>query len=165
MSNLKIVNFEDFKSRWGLETDISSDFIRSYFNFFRDSLIELEDDGLITKYYISYNPYQFFRIPHSSNICDRVVIYPNLEGLDDKIEKVLNDILERATLYGKNTGKLFIYTTIFLPSSKINDITSILEKCIDCVNFLKDNGKDMEFDCNIKTHSPEGLSIELVKNL
>jgi hypothetical protein len=161
MSNLKIVNFEDFKSRWGLETDISSDFIRSYFNFFRDSLIELEDDGLITKYYISYNPLG----SNSSNISDRVVIYPNLEGLDDKIEKVLNDIIERTTLSGKNKGKLFIYTTIFLPSSQINDITSILEKCIDCVNFLKDNGKDMEFDCNIKTHSPEGLSIELVKNL
>jgi hypothetical protein len=161
MSNLKIVNFKDFKSRWGLETDISSDFIISCFNFFRDSLIELEDDGLITKYYISYNSLGI----NPSNISDRVIIYPNLEGLDDKIEKVLNDIIERTTLSGKNRGKLFIYTTLFLPSSQINDITSILEKCIDCVNFLKDNGKDLGFDCNIKTHSPEGLSIELIKEL
>jgi hypothetical protein len=161
MSNLKIVNFEDFKSRWGLETDISYDFIRSYFDLFRDSLIELEDDGLITKYYISYNPL----VGNLLVASDRVIIYPNLEGLDDKIEKVLNDIIERTTLSGKNRGKLSIYTTMFLPSSQISDITSILEKCIDCVNFLKDNGKDLGFDCNIKTHSPEGLLIELVKNL
>jgi hypothetical protein len=35
------------------------------------------------------------------------------------------------------------------------------------VNFkdFKDNGKDLGFECNLKTNSPEGLRIEIIKNL
>lgn len=34
MSNLKFVNFKDFKSRWGLESKFSIESLYYYFNFF-----------------------------------------------------------------------------------------------------------------------------------
>jgi hypothetical protein len=124
---------------------------------FLDSLLELEDDHLITKYYISYSP-----TGDQPKIFERSLIYINSEDIYDKIEKSYQKIREQIIPNSEGGGKLYIQTTLFLPASRINDISSILEKCLYCVNFLKDIGKDMGFSCNIKTHSPEGLLIEMI---
>lgn len=153
MSNLKFVNFKDFKSRWGLESKFSIESLYYYFNFFRDSVIELEDDNLISKYVIEYG----------GQIWTRSIIHKGLyDDLDSKLEKIFDEISSKL---GDNKGQLNIYTNIFLPSSQFKDITSITERVIDSVKFLKDNGNDFGFECNLKTNSPEGLRIEIIKKL
>jgi hypothetical protein len=154
MTNLKFVNFKDFKSRWGLQSKFSIESLYYYFNFFRDSLIELEDDNLISKYIVEYGS-------------EKSIIYKELQDddLDSKLEKLFDEILSKSGLQGDNKGELSIYTNIFLPSSQFKDITSITERIIDCVKFLKDNGGDLGFECNLKTNSPEGLRIEIIKKL
>lgn len=151
-NKINIVNFKDFKSRWGLESEFTIDFLYHYFIFFRDSLIELQDDNLISKFYIEY-----------SN--ERVIIYKDLNDINDKLEVIFDKVLSKSGLFGDNKGQLIIYTNIFLPSSQFNDITLITDRIIDSVKFLKDNGKDLGFECNLKTNSPEGLRIEIIKNL
>lgn len=156
MAGLNFLKFTDFKNRWELE-DISSDILNYYFNFFRESLIDFEDEGLITKYYIAYK---------ESVELDKVIIFTNdISKIDDKLESIVSSIKTRSTLSGRINGSLVIYTNLFLPSSKNDDITSILEKCIESVNFLKDNGEDLGFQCKIKTNSPEGFRIEILKTL
>jgi hypothetical protein len=153
MSNLKFTNFKDFKGRWGLETKFSIKSLYYYFNFFRDSVLELEDDNLVSKYVVEYGG-------------QRSIIHKELyEDLDSKLEKVFDEILSKSGLQGDTKGELSIYTNIFLPSSQFKDITSITERIIDCVKFLKDNGTELGFECNLKINSPEGLRIEIVKNL
>jgi hypothetical protein len=160
MSNLKITNFKDFKSRWVLKSNLTSEFLHEYFNFFRDSLIELEDDGLITKYYIEYN------LP--SGLSDKSTIYKSdiPSDIHTKIESIFNNIEQKTSLSGKiKVNTISIHTKIFLPSSQFNDITDILTEVLSCVNFLKDNGKDLGFECNIKISTPESIKVELIKNL
>jgi len=153
MSNLKFVNFNDFKSRWGLQSKFSIKSLYYYFNFFRDSLIELEDDNLVSKYVVEYGN-------KKSIIHNRFY-----DDLDSKLEKIFDEISSKSGLLGDNKGELRIYTNIFLPSSQFKDITSITERIIDCVKFLKDNGRDLGFECNLKINSPEGLRIEIIKSL
>ena len=151
-NKINIVNFKDFKSRWGLESEFTIDFLYHYFIFFRDSLIELQDDNLISKFYIEY-----------SN--ERVIIYKDLNNINDKLKVIFDKVLSKSGLFGDNKDQLIIYTNIFLPSSQFNDITLITDRIIDSVKFLKDNGKDLGFECNLKTVLPEGLRIEIIKNL
>jgi hypothetical protein len=157
MAGLNFKKFSDFKNRWGIEPDLHIDTLNYYFNFFRESLIDFEDDNIITKYYLAYK---------ESVELDRVIIFKNdISKIDDKIRSIVSSIKDRSTLLGHINGSLVIYTNLFLPSSQNDDITSILEKCIESVNFLKKNGEDLGFECNIKINSPEGLRIEILKSL
>ena len=150
MSKLKFVNFKDFKDKWGLESKFTIDSLEYYFNFFRDSVIELEDDSLISKYTIHTQTH-------------REIIYKNEVDIKAKLQNVYNAI--HTGVFGNSYGRIIIHTSIFLPSSQFSDITLITERVIECVKFLKDNGVDLGFECNLKTNSPEGLKIEIIKNI
>lgn len=156
MSNLKFVKFKDFKDRWGLDSDLKSEFLHDSFNFFRDTLIDFEDDNLINKYYIEY------RLP--SGGVDKSIIHKSdlSSDIQDKIESIFTNIKSKASLLGDiKVNDISIYTKIFLPSSQFNDITDILTDITSSAKFLKSNG----FECNVKTSTPEGIKIELVKRI
>ena len=156
MSKLKFTRFKDFKNRWGLDSDLKSEFLHDTFNFFRDTLIEFEDDGLITKYYIEY------RLP--SGGVDKSTISKNNtpSEIKSQIDSIFNDIKNKASLLGDiKVNDISIYTKIFLPSSQFNDITDILTEIVSSSQFLKSNG----FECNVKTSTPEGVKIEVVKKV
>jgi hypothetical protein len=154
MSKLKFTNFKDFK-RWGLKSDLNSDFLHEYFNFFRESLIQLEDDDLIKSYIVKYT----YRGVHKH------IIHKN-DDFHAKIEDIFSNIEEKLSLFGEiQIDSISIESKIFLPSSQFNDITDILTEVLSCVNFLKDNGKELGFESYITTSTPEGLKIKTIKKL
>jgi hypothetical protein len=136
MSNLKIVNFKDFKTKWGIEGNLKVDDIYKYFDFFRDSLIQIEDNDLINNYKLQYFDKGVMQVLSKIDV--------KTDDIKIKIEQFTSDVKERTSLKGSLGGNLSIATTITLP---IKDITTEMSDIIESVIFLKENGKDIGFEC------------------
>lgn len=149
--NLNFFKSSDFKNRWGIESNLKVDDIYKYFDFFRDSLIQLEDDNLISKYQLQYLDKAVMSALQNINI--------KTDDIKVKIEEFTNFIKERASLRGSLGGDLSITTTITLP---IKDITTEMSDIIDSVIFLKENGKDKGFECLLVPMSITPKTFEII---
>jgi hypothetical protein len=151
--NLDFIKSSDFKNRWGIEGKLSVDGIYKYFDLFRDSLLELEDDGIIKKYTISYLK--------KGILYDRVNIKIDDKDIEAKITDFKEEIRQRASLSGKiGAGDLTIYTQFTLP---IGDVTDIMSSIIDCVKFIKDNIGD-NGECLLVPMSSTPNSFKIILN-
>jgi hypothetical protein len=144
--NLNLLKSSDFKNRWGIESDLKVDGVYKYFDFFRDSLIDLEDDGLISRYRL-----QYFEKGVMSAVSK---IDVKTDDIQLKIGEFTKSIKEKASLIGDLNGSLSIATDLYFPEV---DITDKMSLTIDCVKFLKDNGVDMGFECHFLQTSSQGV--------
>jgi len=129
MSNLKIVNFKDFKSRWGLDSDLDSEYITQYFYFIKDALIEFEDDGLLEKYMMETGSL-------------KANIYK--DNIEESINRIYDYLKAKSTISGNINTTLIIKAPIHI--SKEIDIIDLMESVIERFKFLRDN----EFDCKLE---------------
>lgn len=147
MSNLKIVNFKDFKSRWGLESDLNPDYISQYFYFIKDALIELEDDGLIDKYNVETGSL-------SLNIYK--------DNIDNTINRICDYLKAKSTISGNINTSLIIKAPIHKPEN--TDTVNFLENVIDRVIFLRNNGFKCELEIQSKNHLTIIVTNDIVSN-
>lgn len=147
MSNLKIVNFKDFKNRWGLESDLNPDYISQYFYFIKDALIELEDDGLIDKYNIQTGSL-------SSNI--------DKDNIDNIINRICDYLKAKSTISGNINTSLIIKVPIH--KNENTDTVNFLENVIDRVIFLRNNGFKCELEIQSKNHLTIIVTNDIVSN-
>lgn len=147
MSNLKIVNFKDFKSRWGLESDLNPDYISQYFYFIKDALIELEDDGLIDKYNVETGSL-------SLNIYK--------DNIDNIINRICDYLKAKSTISGNINTSLIIKAPIHKLEN--TDTVNLLENVIDRVIFLRNNGFKCELEIQSKNHLTIIVTNDIVSN-
>ena len=147
MSNLKIANFKDFKSRWGLESDLNPDYISQYFYFIKDALIELEDDGLIDKYNIETGSLRL-------NI--------HKDNIDYIINRICDYLKAKSTISGSINTSLIIKAPIHKQEN--TDTINFLENVIDRVIFLRNNGFKCELEIQSKNHLTIIVTNDIVSN-
>jgi hypothetical protein len=132
---MKYIRFSDFKGRWSLNTKLDEKNISDFFHFFRDALLEIEDQGFIKNYEIQYLNKGILYRRISINISD---------NSNDKIKIFIDSIKEKTSLLGELKGNISISVNIILPNT---DLTEIMSLILNRVNFIKDNGKENNFEC------------------